>query len=121
MSRTAELARRAVGGSLLAALLVGATLLPATPAAAQSTTLQSILYGEVVSAEKAIVTGEAGGTGAQVGSTVGAVAGYAIADRGDRWLGALLGGVVGGVAGHAAEKKAKKKKGGRTEVTRVAR
>jgi len=111
VSGAAEIARRAVGGSLLAALFVGATLFPTTPSGAQSGTMQKILYGEVVSAEEAVVVGEPRGTGAQVGATVGAVAGYALADRGDRWLGALLGGVVGGAAGHSAEKKAKKKKG----------
>jgi outer membrane lipoprotein SlyB len=100
--------RRKAGTILLAAALaVGA----ATPALAQSGTMQSIQYGEVVSAEQTVVVQQTTGTGAGAGSTVGAIAGYALADRGDRWLGSLLGGVVGGAVGHAAEKKAKKKKG----------
>ena len=51
------------------------------------------------------------GRGAQTGSTIGAVAGYAVADGRDRWLGALVGGVLGGAAGNAAEKAKKKKPG----------
>ena len=45
------------------------------------------------------------------GATIGAVAGYAIADRRDRWRGGLLGGVLGAAAGKAAERGARKKKG----------
>jgi outer membrane lipoprotein SlyB len=78
---------------------------------AQSGTLQRILYGEVISAEQGIVVDQPTGRGAQTGATVGAVAGYALADRGDRWIGSLLGGALGGAAGHAAEKSAKKKPG----------
>ena len=85
--------------------------LPGPPARAQSASIESILYGEIVSAEQTIVVDKATGTGARAGSTVGAVAGYALADNGDRWIGSLLGGVVGGGVGHAAEKKARKKKG----------
>jgi outer membrane lipoprotein SlyB len=39
------------------------------------------------------------------------VAGYALADSGDRWLGGLLGGVLGGAAGRGAENASRKKKG----------
>lgn len=53
------------------------------------------------------------GSGAQVGATIGAVAGYALADGNDRWLGGLLGGALGGAAGRAADKGARKKKGWR--------
>jgi len=83
----------------------------ALSAFAQSGVAQQIRYGEVVSARPVMVVDQPTGQGAQVGSTAGAVAGYALAKRGDRWLGSLLGGVVGGAAGHAVEKKAKKKKG----------
>lgn len=81
------------------------------PAHAQSNTMQRIQYGEVVSAEQVIVRDQATGRGAQTGATVGAIAGYALADRGDRWIGSLLGGALGGAAGHAAEKSAKKRPG----------
>ena len=61
--------------------------------------------------EKTTVKGRPSTTGTQVGATAGAVAGYALASSGDRWLGGLLGGVLGGAAGRAADKKASKKKG----------
>jgi outer membrane lipoprotein SlyB len=96
---------------LAGVLAVGATLVASPPAAAQSRTVQRILYGEVVSAERVVIEDRATGRGAQTGATVGAIAGYALADRGDRWLGSLLGGALGGAAGHAAERSAKKKPG----------
>lgn len=65
-------------------------------AVAQSSTMQKIRYGEVVSVEATVVEVKTGGSGAQVGATVGAVAGYALVDGRDRWLGGLLGGVLGG-------------------------
>ena len=83
----------------------------AAPAAAQSGVARSIRYGEIVSAEQVVVREQTTGAGASVGSTVGAVAGYALADRGDRWVGGLLGSVVGAVAGSAVERSSKKKKG----------
>jgi outer membrane lipoprotein SlyB len=92
-------------------LVIVALVAVAVPAAAQSGVAQRIQYGEVVSAQPTIVVEQSRGGGAQVGSTVGAVAGYALADRGDRWLGSLLGGVVGAAAGNAVEKKSKRKKG----------
>jgi len=81
------------------------------PAAAQSGVMQRLQYGVVVDAQPATVVKQGPRQGARVGSTVGAVAGYALADRGDRWLGALLGGVVGGAVGNGVEKKSRKKKG----------
>ena len=73
---------------------------------------QSVRYGTITSMESTIITVRPGsGGGAQVGATVGAVAGYALADGGNRWLGGLLGGALGGVAGNAAGKSAAKKKG----------
>jgi outer membrane lipoprotein SlyB len=88
-----------------------AVVLPAVAAEAQSGTMQTIRYGEIVSAEQVTVKDQATGRGAQTGATVGAVAGYALADSGDRWLGSLLGGAVGGAAGHAAEKSANTRPG----------
>jgi outer membrane lipoprotein SlyB len=96
---------------LLAALVFLATSLVSPPADAQSQTMQRILYGEVLSAERITIQDRPTGRGAQTGSTVGAVAGYALADGRDRWLGALVGGVLGGAAGNAAEKAKKKKPG----------
>ncbi len=96
---------------LAAVVLVAAASIPAPPADAQSQTMQRILYGEVVSAERITIRDRPTGRGAQSGSTIGAVAGYALADGRDRWLGALVGGVLGGAAGNAAEKAKKKKPG----------
>ena len=96
---------------VVAAVVVTVASLPTLPAAAQSQTMQRILYGEILSAERITIRDQATGRGAQAGSTVGAVAGYALADGRDRWLGALVGGVLGGAAGNAAEKAKKKKPG----------
>ena len=107
-------ARRRTAASCVAAVAVVAmtlAALPAPSAEAQSQTMQRILYGEVVSAERITIRDAPTGRGAQAGSTVGAVAGYALADGRDRWLGALVGGVLGGAAGNAAEKAKKKQPG----------
>ena len=96
---------------VVAAVVVTVASLPTLPAAAQSQTMQRILYGEILSAERITIRDQATGRGAQAGSTVGAVAGYALAGGRDRWLGALVGGVLGGAAGNAAEKAKKKKPG----------
>ncbi len=97
---------------VLATVVVLAVVSMPTPLAdAQSQTMQRILYGEIVSAERITIRDRPTGRGAQSGSTIGAVAGYALADSGDRWLGALVGGVLGGAAGNAAEKAKKKKPG----------
>jgi outer membrane lipoprotein SlyB len=107
-----NLARSSASWLLLAAAIVAAIVVVQTaPADAQSQTMQRILYGEVVSAERITIRDAPTGRGAQAGSTVGAVAGYALADGRDRWLGALVGGVLGGAAGNAAEKAKKKKPG----------
>jgi outer membrane lipoprotein SlyB len=97
--------------AVLAAFIVTVSSLPTPMADAQSQTMQRILYGEVLSAERITIRDAPTGRGAQTGSTVGAVAGYALADGRDRWLGALVGGVLGGAAGNAAEKAGKKKAG----------
>jgi outer membrane lipoprotein SlyB len=96
---------------LTAVVVVSVIWMPTPMADAQSQTLQRILYGEVLSAERITIQDRPTGRGAQAGSTVGAVAGYALADGRDRWLGALVGGVLGGAAGNAAEKAKKKKPG----------
>ena len=83
----------------------------APTADAQSQTMQRILYGEIVSAERITIRDRPTGRGSQTGSTIGAVAGYALVDGRDRWLGALVGGVLGGAAGNAAEKAKKRKPG----------
>ena len=88
-----------------------AASMPTPTADAQSQTMQRILYGEIVSAERITIRDAPTGRGAQAGSTVGAVAGYALADGRDRWLGALVGGVLGGAAGNAAERAKKKRPG----------
>jgi outer membrane lipoprotein SlyB len=97
--------------ALAAVVVLAAASAPKPSADAQSQTMQRILYGEVVSAERITIRDRPTGRGAQAGSTVGAVAGYALADGRDRWLGALIGGVVGGAAGNAAEKAKKKRPG----------
>ena len=97
--------------AVLLAVVVTITSMPTSPAEAQSQTMQRILYGEVVSAERITIRDAPTGRGAQAGSTIGAVAGYALADGRDRWLGALVGGVLGGAAGNSAEKAKKKKPG----------
>ena len=96
---------------LAAVVLVAAASMQAPTADAQSQTMQRILYGEVLSAERITIRDRPTGRGAQTGSTIGAVAGYALADGRDSWLGALVGGVLGGAAGNAAEKSKKKKPG----------
>jgi outer membrane lipoprotein SlyB len=103
--------RRVRLGAPVTSVIVAMALAHAPLLTAQSGTMQRILYGEVVSATQGIVKDQATGRGAQTGATVGAIAGYALADSGDRWIGSLLGGVLGGAAGHAAEKSAKKRPG----------
>ena len=97
--------------AVLVAVAATIAFVPTPPAEAQSQTMQRILYGEVVSAERITIRDAPTGRGAQAGSTIGAVAGYALADGRDRWLGALVGGVLGGAAGNSAEKAKKKKPG----------
>jgi outer membrane lipoprotein SlyB len=99
---------RSVGAIAVAACMI---VVMAGPAVAQSNTMQKIRYGEILSVDATVVEVKAGGSGAQVGATVGAVAGYALVDGRDRWLGGLLGGVLGGAAGKASDRRARKKKG----------
>jgi len=111
MNRHESIRATAWPGVFLVIVMVAIVSTPMPPAHAQSQTMQRILYGEVVSAERITIRDRPTGRGAQTGSTVGAVAGYALADGRDRWLGALVGGVLGGAAGNAAEKAKKKKPG----------
>ena len=111
MNRHESIRAAARHGVFLVTILMAIVSTPMPPALAQSQTMQRILYGEIVSAERITIQDRPTGRGAQSGSTIGAVAGYALADRGDRWLGALVGGVLGGAAGNAAEKAKKKKPG----------
>ncbi len=97
--------------TVFVAVVVTIASMPTPTAEAQSQTMQRILYGEVLSAERITIRDRPTGRGAQSGSTIGAVAGYALADGRDRWLGALVGGVLGGAGGNAAEKAKKKKPG----------
>jgi outer membrane lipoprotein SlyB len=99
--------RLAIATAVTALLLTG----PGPASFAQSNTVQAIRYGTITSMERTTIIDKPSSTGAMVGSTTGAVAGYALADHGDRWLGSLVGGVLGGAAGGAAAKSAAKKKG----------
>jgi outer membrane lipoprotein SlyB len=85
--------------------------LTAPDVGAQSQTMQSIRYGEVVSVEQITIRDQPTGRGAQTGATVGAIAGYALSDGRDRWLGAALGGILGSAGGRAAERAKKTKPG----------
>jgi len=94
-----------------AAIALGCLVFGPQCANAQSQTMQAIRYGEIVSAEQITIRDQPTGRGAQTGATVGAIAGYALADGRDRWLGAVLGGVLGGAGGRAAEKAKKTRPG----------
>jgi len=103
-------ARWAVAAFMLAAALVTAAVTP-QPAAAQSYQIQPILHGEIVSAQPVMIQDRPSGRGAATGSTVGAIAGAAIADRRDGLLGALVGGAIGGAIGRAADRAGSTKRG----------
>jgi len=96
-----------IRGGLAALLLIASS----SVTLAQSNVEQTIRYGEIVTMERTTVVEKSTGSGAKAGATVGAVAGYALADGRDRWLGALVGGALGGAGGRAAERAGKKKKG----------
>ena len=95
----------------MAILALGVMAFGSVDVVAQSQTMQSIRYGEIVSAEQITITDQPTGRGAQTGATVGAIAGYALADGRDRWLGAVLGGALGSAGGRAAEKAKKTRPG----------
>lgn len=93
--------RTAAGLSILMALLAASV----SPAIAQTGVAQAIRYGQVLEVRRVTIkTGPKPGA-AQTGATVGAVAGYALADGRDRWLGAMLGGAIGGATGKSSSKK----------------
>ena len=104
--------RRNIGKAMVVAVLaLGCLSVGAPDADAQSRTMQSIRYGEIVSAGQITIRDQPTGRGAQTGATVGAIAGYALADGRDRWLGAVVGGVLGSAGGRAAEKAKKTRPG----------
>jgi outer membrane lipoprotein SlyB len=97
--------KRAAAGLIACVLVAG-------PVLGQANVEQTIRYGTVVDMEKTtVVVKGSGGSGAQTGATVGAVAGYAAAKGGDEWLGALAGGALGAAVGRGAQNAARKKKG----------
>lgn len=94
----------------ISALFVMGALL-ASPILAQSYSMQRVLYGKIVSAEPVVIHDRPSGSGGRTGSTVGAIAGAAIAERGDGLLGALIGGAIGGAVGRAADRAGSTRKG----------
>jgi outer membrane lipoprotein SlyB len=102
---------RLTAASLVCAVTLGIGLVGAEPVAAQSNLMQRIQYGEVVSAQAVVIQDRPSGRGAAAGSTVGAIAGAAIARRGDGLLGALIGGAIGGAVGRAADRAGSAKRG----------
>lgn len=102
---------RLAAASLVSAVTLGIGVVGAEPIAAQSNVMQRIQYGEVVSAQAVVIQDRPSGRGAAAGSTVGAIAGAAIARRGDGLLGALIGGAIGGAVGRAADRAGSTKRG----------
>jgi outer membrane lipoprotein SlyB len=100
-----------IGRAFARATLVLAVVAALTIPALGQGNVQAIRYGTITMLEPTVIEVRPSGSGAQVGATVGSVAGYALADGSDRWLGALVGGVLGGAAGRSASKGAAKKKG----------
>jgi len=96
-------------GARLALTIAIAVALSGTASAQGGT--QTVRYGIVTMKEPTTIRVQSSGGGTHAGSTIGAVAGYALADRGDRWLGSLIGGALGAAAGRSADKRASKKKG----------
>ena len=72
---------------------------------AQSNRVQRISYGEIVSVQSVTIRNRPSGRGSRTGGTVGAVAGAALADRGDGLLGALIGGAIGGAIGRSSDRR----------------
>jgi outer membrane lipoprotein SlyB len=97
--------------SLVVAMIIGTAMAGSEPVAAQSNVMQRIQYGEVVSAQPVVIQDRPSGRGGATGSTIGAIAGAAIAERGDGLLGALIGGAIGGAVGRAADRSKATKRG----------
>ena len=93
------------GGAAPRGLALGLGLLSIASLAGlvESQASDRLKYGEVVTAEQALVDLPPG-SGTRNGATIGAIVGFALADD-SRWLGAALGGVVGGAIGSGAQKK----------------
>ena len=90
----------------LAVLIVLLNQLWSVPAVqAQSNRMQRISYGEVVSMQSVTVQNRPSGRGGRTGGTVGAIAGAALADRGDGLLGALIGGAIGSAIGRGSDRR----------------
>ena len=111
MTMTASTGARLASAALILAAALVSLALPPQPVAAQSYQIQRILRGEIVSAQPVVIQDRPSGRGAATGSTVGAIAGAAIADRGDGLLGALVGGAIGGAIGRAADRAGSTKRG----------
>lgn len=98
--------RQGSGRSVLPLLtLTLLILLVAGNAKSQSGRMHSVTYGTVVSVEQTRVQARSHGRRARTGRSVGAIAGAAIADRGDGLLGALIGGAIGGAIGRSADRR----------------
>lgn len=95
---------------IISAVLVCGVLL-ASSLLAQSYSMQRVQYGKIVSAEPVVIHDRPSGDRGRAGSTVGAIAGAAIADRGDGLLGALIGGAIGGALGRTANRAGSTRKG----------
>jgi outer membrane lipoprotein SlyB len=101
-------ARSIHGAVLVIAVLI---TLAAAPSTAQMGQMQQIQYGEIMAATPAIVARQAGSRRTRGGATVGAIAGAALAKRGDRWIGGLIGGAIGGAVGRSADEAAARVEG----------
>jgi len=95
--------------ALVLSVLLGLLVAPAVEG--QAGDLREVRYGEVISADPTIVVVKPTGRSTRTGATAGAIAGAALADRGDGWAGALIGGAIGGAIGRSADKKKAKKEG----------
>jgi outer membrane lipoprotein SlyB len=105
---------RLQGRLLIFSAVIVCGVLLVSPLLAQSNVMQRVQYGKIVSADTVVIHDRPSGRGGQAGSTVGAIAGAAIADRGDGLLGALIGGAIGGAIGRASDRAGSTRKG--TEV-----
>ena len=94
--------------SLQAAFVILVSILAlaaSLPADAQSGRMGRVFYGVVVSSEPIQIQTAPGNRKAATGATVGAIAGAALADRGDGLLGSLIGGAIGGAIGRSADRR----------------
>jgi len=108
MSRLA--ATRRSGRLVLAVVFIGA-ILTVAPLAAQSNTVQSVSYGNVVAAKAVTIQDKPDSGKVAGGAAVGAVAGAAIAGHGRHFGGAIIGGMAGAAVGSAVAKSESVKPG----------